>query len=121
MDVHFAARCLAATRIGLGLALFLAPERAARGWIGDDAGSNGAATAVRALGARDVALGVGMLAAIGDDHTDLRRWVEAGIVADLADGAATLLGGRTDRTRGLVVVMAASGAAFGGWLRRRLG
>jgi len=122
MDVRFATRCLAATRIGLGLALFLAPRRVAQGWIGDDAGRAGAAAAVRGLGARDVALGVGMLAAMNDreDHTDLHRWIEAGIVADLADATATLLAGRDQRTRGLVVGLAASGAAVGGWLRSQL-
>ncbi|MFA9428989.1 hypothetical protein [Egicoccus sp. AB-alg2] len=122
MDVRLATRCLAATRIGLGLALFLAPRRVARGWIGDDADRPGAAAAVRGLGARDVALGVGMLAAIDDrqDDADLHRWIEAGIVADLADGAATLLAGRTDHMGRLVVAMAASGAVFGGWLRSRL-
>ncbi|MFA9445483.1 hypothetical protein [Egicoccus sp. AB-alg6-2] len=123
MDVHLATRCLAATRIGLGLALFVAPRQVARGWIGREADGAGTSAAVRGLGARDVALGVGMLAATGrdPDRRDLRRWIEAGIVADLADGAATLLVGRPDRRRALVVAMAASGATFGGWLRRRLG
>lgn len=122
MDVHLAARFLAATRIALGLALFIAPRQVARGWIGRDADGRGTSAAVRGLGARDVALGVGMLAAIrpGDDRRDLHRWVEAGIVADLADGAATVLAGRPDRQRVLVVAMAASGAAFGGWLRTQL-
>lgn len=122
MDIHLATRGLAAGRIALGVALFVAPRQAARGWLGRDAETTGASAAVRGLGARDVALGVGLLAASdpGDDHRDLRRWLEAGIVADVADAAATLLMGRPDVRRGGVVALAASGAAFGSWLRARL-
>lgn len=122
MDIHLATRALAAVRIALGVALFVAPRRAARGWIGRDADAVGTTAAVRGLGARDVALGVGLLAASnpGDDHRDLHRWLEAGIVADAADAAATVLMGRPDVRRGGVVVLAASGAALGGWLRTRL-
>ncbi|HSK21594.1 MAG TPA: hypothetical protein VK906_00370 [Egicoccus sp.] len=122
MDIHLATRALAATRIALGVALFVAPRQAARGWIGGDVDGVGTAAAVRGLGARDVALGVGLLAASGprDDHRDLHRWLEAGIVADVADAAATVLMGRPDLKRGAVVALAASGAAIGGWLRTRL-
>lgn len=122
MDIHLATRALAATRIALGVALFVAPRQAARGWIGDDVDGVGTAAAVRGLGARDVALGVGLLASSspGDDHRDLHRWLEAGIVADVADAAATVLMGRPDLKRGAVVALAASGAAIGGWLRTRL-
>ncbi len=129
MDAHLLAKLLATGRIGIGLALFLAPSRAAHIWLGDDAALPATSTAVRGLGARDVALGMGTLIAlrsaadVGDDldgDRDAERWLEAGIVADLADAAATLLPGRLGPGQIASVGIALSGVAIGATARAGL-
>ena len=107
MNVTLPTRLLAGSRVAIGLALFLAPATTGRAWLGDVVDDAGAKMAVRGLGARDLTIGVATLAALDDDRPPL-RWLEAGIVADLADAAAALLargdrpaiGGRDDGGRG---------------------
>ena len=58
------ARGIAAGRLGFGVALLAAPERLTGPWLGRrDARRAGTVVAVRGLGARDLALGAGTLAA----------------------------------------------------------
>lgn len=108
MDID---RLIAAGRVLIGSALLVAPKQAARGWLGDTAEDPATQTAVRAFGARDIALGLGVLLAIRRGRSP-RGWVEAGILADAADAAATLIAWkhlpRFGRAATLVV---ASGAA----------
>jgi hypothetical protein len=116
------ARFLAGTRVAIGLALFVAPRQAARSWLGDAVDDAGARMGVRGLGARDVALGAGLLAAIEDGGSP-DRWLEAGAVADLADAAAVLMA-REERPTAIVaatLAVAGGAAALGLWLRDRLG
>jgi len=79
-------------RIALGAGLMLAPGLAGRAWVGDDARSTGAKVLASALGARDVALGLGVLLAIKND-APVRGWLEGAALADVADFAATLAAG----------------------------
>lgn len=100
--VRRAAHGLAIGRVALGAAFLTAPGPTSRRWlgtVGEDDG--GRAIAVRGLGARDLVLGLGSLAALrsGGDARQAARWVEAGILADLADGASTLLAGTGDAAR----------------------
>jgi|KBSSwiStaDraftv2_1062776.scaffolds.fasta_scaffold960724_1 hypothetical protein len=74
------------TRIALGAALVIAPSRAARAWLGPDGASPGVRLLFRSIGARDFALGAGLLAARRDDTT----WAQAGVVADTCDVAASI-------------------------------
>lgn len=120
MNARTLARGLATGRIALGLAMFLAPTQASRQWIGSDAQRPGTAMAVRGLGARDVVLGVGTLAALRHEDADPTRWIEGAIVADGADAVASLLGGRLDQGRLVGVTVASAGAAAGLWVRQRL-
>lgn len=83
------ASLFAAGRLAFGVGLIAAPGRIAGGWIGDDAGRPAAKIAVRGLGARDVALSAGALAAREDDAR-LASWVAAAVVCDLADIGITL-------------------------------
>lgn len=121
MDPALLARLLAGSRIAIGLALFVAPRQAARRWVGDVVDHAGTRMALRGLGARDVALGAGLLASLeaaGPTH----RWLEAGAVADLADAAAVVIA-RDERPAGIVVAtlgIAGGAAALGLWLRQRL-
>lgn len=89
MDPRLLIRLLACGRIGLGVALFAAPRTAARLWLGRDV-SPAAGVLARGLGARDLALGIGMLVTV-DDGNDVDPWMDAGVVADTADAAAVLM------------------------------
>ena len=89
----------------------------ARPWVGDDDGPGGAVLG-RALGGRDVALGLGLLLAANHDR-HLRGWAEAAALADSVDVAATLLAfDRLPRKGCLAVLAAAGGAAAVGWSTR---
>lgn len=83
-----AAAVIAAGRLAFGVGLIAAPGKLASGWLGRDAGRPPVGIALRGLGARDVALSAGTLAALGDEQ--LPRWIAAGVVCDLADTVATL-------------------------------
>jgi hypothetical protein len=90
-----AARALAASvawgRIGLGLTAMLTPAVPLRPWVGRDiAWRPRAKMLARALGARDIALGVGVILALRHD-APVRGWVEGGGLADAGDLVATLL------------------------------
>ena len=112
MTAPLIARFVAAGRIGFGVALIVAPERVTSLWLGSDAGRPGARVVTRGLGARDLALGVGALAAT---DSQLQPWVAGAIVADAADLVATVAAGKSlPRTgRALVGAVAAGGAVLG--------
>jgi len=112
MNAALAARLIAAGRLGFGIALIVSPGRMTERWLGDDAGRAGTQVAVRGLGARDVALGVGALAAHG---SQLQPWVAAAIVADTADLVSTLAAGDSLPLEGRVLAgaMALGGAVAG--------
>lgn len=115
------ARVLAVGRIAIGTALFVAPALSARSWLGDDVDDAGAKMATRGLGARDVAIGLGLLTALGGEG-DPRRWLDAGVLGDLADATAAVLA-RDERPSGAViatVAVAGGAAAAGAWLRTAL-
>jgi hypothetical protein len=114
------ARGLATGRIALGLAMFLAPIQASRQWLGPDAERPGTTIAVRALGARDVVLGVGTLASLRHEDSVPTRWIEGAIVADGADAVASMLSKAPLTGRVLGVGVASVAAAAGVWVRGRL-
>lgn len=111
-----AARGLAAARVALGVVAYVAPGVPARPWIGDAAARTTAATVLaRALGARDLGLGAGLLLA-ARHGAPIRGWTEAGALADLGDLVATLLSFR-DLPRGgrwLILAVTAGAVAGGG-------
>jgi hypothetical protein len=111
MTAALIARLVAAGRIGVGVALVVAPERVTSLWLGSDAGRPGARVVTRGLGARDVALGVGALAA---DDSELQAWVAAALVGDTADLVATVAAGKSLPLRGrmLVGAVAAGGVVL---------
>ena len=95
------ARAIAAGRVGFGIALLAAPERFAGPWLGRDARRAGTVVAVRGLGARDLALGAGALAAPPEA---LRSWAAAGVIGDLTDLLATVTAGDGVPASGRVLV-----------------
>jgi hypothetical protein len=108
---HTAARMLAAGRVAIGATLFAAPDLVAAPWVGDDAKTTGARVIVRALGARDAALGVGALVAAGEGD-GLRRWLFASSACDAADFVATLAGPPSP-ARSFVLALAAAATLMG--------
>jgi hypothetical protein len=112
MDARTLSRTIAAGRLGFGLALIAAPERFTSVWLGRDAGRPGTQVATRGLGARDLALAAGALAASG---SGLRPWVAAAVVGDTADLIATVQAGDSIPLAGRIIVgsLAASATALG--------
>ena len=107
------ARALAWVRIGIGVSAIVAPELPARPWVGrSDAAT--VKTLGRALGGRDVALGLGVLVADATRQPE-RAWVLAGALADALDVLATSLTfGELPRFGRWLVVAAAGTGAVGG-------
>ena len=111
----------AAGRLLLGGGLAAAPSVVAGGWVGGVADKPGGRALATGLGARDVAIAAGTLAALRNGH-GARPWVRAGMLADAADLVATL------RMRGAlppvavpaVVALAGGSVALGAWLHRSL-
>jgi len=112
------AGAVAAGRVALGLAALAWPSVPARPWVGAAADDLAAQVFGRALGARDLALGLGALAALRHPAAgpgSARAWVAAGALSDALDVAASLSSWRElpSRSRWLVVT-AAGGAAVTG-------
>jgi hypothetical protein len=108
-------------RIVVGAALVLAPGLAGRFWIGDEAKRPAVKVFARALGVRDLGLGLGVVIAL-DRGAPVRGWLEAGGLADLVDLAATLGAGAAipEQARRSVAVVAAGSAAIAAALARAL-
>ena len=121
MDSRKIAREQALGRILVGAGLTLAPGLAGDGWFGADARRPATQVAIRALGARDLAIGLGTAYTAGQGY-GTRPWLLAGILADATDFAATLKA-RDDLTPlavALVGVVAGGSALLGLWLSREL-
>jgi hypothetical protein len=89
MDPRTLARLHGAARLAVGTAYVAAPGLAARAWIGADGSRQSVAVLARAFGARDGAIGLGVLRG-GGPALGARPWVRAGVLADAADLVATL-------------------------------
>ena len=87
------ARAVAAGRVALGLTALAWPSVPARPWVGAAADDLAARVFGRALGARDIALGLGALTALqrpAAEHGSARAWVAAGALSDALDVVASL-------------------------------
>lgn len=119
----WAARGLAVGRIAVGVALVAAPGASTTRWLGSSTEDDPAReVAVRGLGARDVVLGTGTLVALrpGSEVRHAARWVEAGIVADLADAASTAVAEDLEAPRAFALSIALGAAAAGAAIRAGL-
>ncbi len=81
-------------RFIFGVAFIAQPELLDRGWIGKQARMPGAQVLARAVGARDLAVGVGGLQAVGRNDGSARPWLAAAAVCDAVDFGATYAAGR---------------------------
>ena len=109
---------VAAGRVALGLTALAWPSVPARPWVGAAADDLAARVFGRALGARDVALGLGALAALqrpGAEPGSASAWVAAGALSDALDVAASLASWRElPRVTRWLVAASAGGAALTG-------
>jgi hypothetical protein len=81
-------------RLLFGVAFIAEPKLMDRGWIGKQARIPGAQVLARAVGARDLALGLGGLQALSRDDGSARPWLAAGAICDTVDFGATWGAGR---------------------------
>jgi hypothetical protein len=90
MDHRQLVRSLNAGRVVLGAALLVLPGTSARLWLGASAHDPRIKVLTRATGARDLAIGLGTIHALGAGEP-ARGWTLAGGASDLVDVGATLL------------------------------
>ncbi len=118
MDKRTVAQVLAAGRAAFGVAMLVAPGRVVAGWVGPDADRPDFSPIVRGFGARDVALGAGMLVALGDGGKAVRPWVLGSLAGDAADLVAGLAAAKHLPRNGVIGITALAGGAIatGAWL-----
>ena len=120
------AMAVAAGRVALGLTALAWPVVPARPWVGAAADDVAVRVLGRALGARDLALGLGAVAALqrpAGASGSASTWVAAGALSDALDVAASLWSWRDlPRTGRWLVAASAGGAALigvaGAWAVR---
>jgi hypothetical protein len=81
-------------RLLFGVAFIAQPQLMERAWIGKQARLPGARLLTRAVGARDLTLGLGGLQAVRRNDGSARPWLAAAAVCDAVDFGATWTAGR---------------------------
>ena len=112
------ATAVAVGRVALGVTALAWPSIPARPWVGAAADDVAARVFGRALGARDLALGLGALAALQGPAAETgsaRAWVAAGALSDALDVVASVSSWRElPRVTRWLVAASAGGAALAG-------
>lgn len=112
LDDEDLARLYGFTRLTLGAATVLMPSLVAKLWMGRGADEGVSRVALRGLGAREAALGFGLLVALERGQSP-RRWLEAGAIADAGDALGTLSQrGSLPASRWVVATAIASASAW---------
>jgi hypothetical protein len=121
MEARDLAVGLAGGRIAIGVVSLLAPGLVGRAMMGAEADSGGTRLFLRVVGARDVALGIGVLAAL-DRDAPVHGWLRASAVVDGLDAAGSLLARHRLRPPVFPAAAAAAtaGALLSGWLAGQL-
>src|SRR4051812_5769687 len=81
-------------RFLFGVAFIAEPKLMEPGWIGKQARVPGAQVLARAVGARDLALGLGGLQAVARNDGSAQPWLAAASICDAVDFGATWAAGR---------------------------
>ncbi|MGB2711524.1 MAG: hypothetical protein WBC33_08395 [Conexibacter sp.] len=104
---------LALGRLAIGAALTAKPQsEVGAGWVGsDEARRPATALLFRSVGARDMALALGTLAAMRDGGR-LRPWLLGATLADVVDLTSTLGAGKAIPARGRVSLALLAGSAI---------
>jgi hypothetical protein len=108
-DKEKAVNAIAAGRVGIGAAAWLAPNLSGRLFGLDPEGNPQASYLGRLFGARDVALGAG---ALRSPRKQKDAWVAAGMACDVADVAAGALAGVRGTLPPASAAMVTATAAF---------
>jgi hypothetical protein len=114
MSSREATRLMSISRVGIGLALIANPRLVTGMWLGRPSFHPAAKVLARALGIRDLAIGLGVLAAAGSGRSP-RPWLVAGALADAFDVVATIIEADSlpDTAVPVVVATGGAGAAIG--------
>ena len=118
MDARSIARLQSLGRLALGAGLMVVPGAVAGGWVGGVADKREGQALAIGLGARDVALALGALRALGTGH-GAGAWLRAGMIADAADLVGTLRARDSLPPLAVPAVAALAGGslALGAWLQ----
>jgi hypothetical protein len=112
LDARDIATLMSGLRVAFGSVLFFMPAKTAKMWSAQGADTPAAVVASRGMGARDIALGLGALLAIGNDKP-ARGWIEAAALSDLLDAASAALSfRRLPPVRAFLMGVSAAGAAM---------
>jgi hypothetical protein len=98
-------------RLAFGVAFIAEPKLMERAWIGKQARLPGAQLLARAVGSRDLVLGLGGLQALKRDDGSAGPWLGAGAICDAVDFGATAAAGRkipAEARRGVLAIAAMS-------------
>ena len=98
-------------RLLFGVAFIAKPTLTERAWIGKQARLPGAQLLTRAVGARDLALGLGGLQALTRNDGSARPWLAAAAVCDVVDFGATWTAGGAIPRQARNGVLAIAGVA----------
>ena len=112
---------LAGGRIAIGVVSLLAPGLVGRAMMRRGGDSGGMRFLLRVVGARDLALGLGVLVAL-DREAPVRGWLRASAVVDGLDAAGSLLARHHLRPTAFPVAAGAAtaGTLLSGWLAGQL-
>jgi hypothetical protein len=112
MDELDFARRTAWARIVFGTAFVLAPAKISKAWMGHDVDSVYTRMAGRSLGARDLAIGIGLLSAL-NRGAPVGGWLQAGALSDGVDAFSALVGvKRLSTARSLFFLGTAGASAY---------
>jgi hypothetical protein len=111
VDASTIVNAIAAGRVAIGTAAVVAPRFAGGTWIGAPADDPAVAVFARAMGARDVAVGIATMRAVRY-RQGARTMALLGAACDAMDFAATVVAfRRIGRRRAVPVLVMAGGAA----------
>jgi hypothetical protein len=96
-------------RFVVGVAFIAEPNLMDRAWIGKQARVPGAQVLARAVGARDLVLGLGGLQAVARNDGSAQPWLGAAAICDAVDFCATWAAGRRIPRQARTGVLAIAG------------
>jgi hypothetical protein len=105
------AALISLARTIFGVVFIAEPKVMDRAWIGKQARAPGAQVLARAVGARDLVLGLGGLQAAARDDGSARPWLAGAAICDAVDFGATWAAGRTIPRQGRRGVLAIASVA----------
>ncbi|MEX1219599.1 MAG: hypothetical protein WEB05_04335 [Solirubrobacterales bacterium] len=97
------------SRVIFGLVAATVPEKIGSTWVGEDASRTSNKTIFRAMGFRDIALGIGATEAALRDEAG--PWLAVSLLADIGDVAATLISINGIDRKGVITTSFLAGSA----------